>query len=386
MERLFFDIAVIAGVSAVFAWLAVIARQPVIVAYVLCGVILGPWGMKTVEDTEIIHSISQIGVVLLLFMAGVVLHPQRLLQLMKKTVILVLCSCFTGWVLSLAILTLFGFGFTESAIGAAALMFSSTILVTKLIPTITLHQKHMGSVAIAVLIAQDIIAVLLILLVVGPNELQGTQQLLLLLGKAVILLAAVFIGEQFALRPMMIKAERYSEVIILMSLGWCLVVSELAKYLGLTHEIGAFIAGVALARNKLSLYVSEKLKPLRDFFLVLFFFVLGTQLDLLIAKDIWLPALVLALFILVLRPCYYRLFMGMMKEGKSFSWEIGFRMGQASEFGLIMCTVAVVNQKLNPSIAQLLQLSIIITMIISSYIIVMRFPTPIATSNELQRD
>jgi len=386
MDLLFFDIAVIVGVSALLAWVALLVRQPIIIAYVLCGILLGPWGLETVSDTEAVHSISQIGVALLLFMAGLVLHPQRLAQLFRRTAFLTLGGCFAGWVLSFGFLVLWGFAPSESALAAVALMFSSTILITKLLPTTTLHQRHMGAMAIAVLIAQDIIAVGVILVLAAPSGLQGTTEVPLLLATAVILSVVVLLAEQVLLRRMMLAAERFNEVLLLLCIGWCLAVAACAHTLGLTYEVGAFLAGVALARGKLAYVLSEELKPLRDFFLVLFFFVLGAQLDFLAARDIWLPALLLAILIVVTRPLYYAWLMRRLKEKSAFARELGYRMSQASEFGLIICTVATANGKMAASTAQLAQLATVVTMIVSTYLVVMKLPTPIGTLTGLKKD
>jgi Kef-type K+ transport system membrane component KefB len=386
MEHLFTDIAIIVGCSAILAWLAGRLNQPIIVAYVLCGVLLGPWGVRAVPETETVHTISNIGVTLLLFMAGLVLHPQLLIQLLRSTAILTLGGCAVSWLVVFALLLPWGFGAVESALAAAALTFSSTILITKLMPTTTLHQRHMGSVAIAVLVAQDILAVIMIVVLSSPPGFSLGLFVPMLLLKTAALGGGAFFIEQFVLRRMLRDTERYQELRVLLSLGWCLGVAVTASYIGLTYEVGAFVAGIAMARSKLANVISEELKTVRDFFLVLFFFVLGAKLDLLLAKAVWLPSVIVALAILVSRPFIYRGLLQLVGERVSFAKELGLRMGQSSEFALVICAVAVTHNKLSGPMSQLVQLSAILTMVVSSYLVVVRQQTPLGTREGLKKD
>jgi Kef-type K+ transport system membrane component KefB len=150
--------------------------------------------------------------------------------------------------------------------------------------------------------------------------------------------------------------------------------------------VGAFVAGVAMARGKIALVLSERLKPLRDFFLMFFFFVLGTRLNLFSLKDIWLHAVVLALLVVALRPVYLRWLFRKTGEEPAFAREIGFRMGQASEFGLIVVAGALDSGRLSGEVSQLVQLTTMLTMVISSYVVVFRFATPIGFRAGLQKD
>ena len=141
-----------------------------------------------------------------------------------------------------------------------------------------------------------------------------------------------------------------------------------------------------MARGKIALIFSEQLKPLRDFFLMFFFFVLGAEFDLFLAQAVWIPALLLSVLVVTLRPIYIRRLVRAMGEEKSFSKEIGFRLGQASEFALIVAVAASESGRLSDRVSQLIQLTTILTMIASSYIVVFKYPTPIGTKSELKKD
>jgi Kef-type K+ transport system membrane component KefB len=381
----FFDIAVVVILSAVLAWLSLLTRQPIIVAYILSGVLLGPWGLKVVSEIGFIDQVSHIGVTLLLFLAGLTLHPQRMFTLFRRATLLTLSSSLVFGVLAAGLALACRFSLGEAVIVGVACTFSSTILVIKLLPTVTLHQRHMGAVCIAVLVVQDILAVLALLLIQGgaSNSVAGWARTLLL---GVSLAAGAVLAQRYVLRYMMRQVEYYHEVLYLLALAWCFALAVVAKRIGLSHEIGAFVAGVALASNSVSLFLSEGLKFFRDFFLVLFFFALGARLDLLVLQAVLLPATCLAVGLLLVKPIAYALAFRIAGESREFSREIGTRLGQASEFSLIVALTAYHAGVIRQSASQLIQLATILTMIVSSYIVVFLYPTPLGTRKALKQD
>ena len=162
--------------------------------------------------------------------------------------------------------------------------------------------------------------------------------------------------------------------------------AEGAKLVGLTHEIGAFIAGVTLATSPIAQFIAISLKPLRDFFLVMFFFALGAGFDLSMLSGIVVAASVLAALILVIKPVTFRLLLGRFSERKPLAWDIGFRLGQISEFSLLVAFVAVESALLSAEGSLLIQATAIITFVVSSYVVVFNCPNPIAVKESLRRD
>lgn len=386
MESIFEDISYVVVCAALLAWLASLCRQPVMVAYLLSGILVGPWGIDLIEHVEIFDSISRIGITLLLFLAGIVLHPNRLIQLFRKTLLITLAHSIASWGLFFAIFHLYGFNTHESVYAALTLIFSSTILVIKLMPTTTLHQRHMGSVCIAILIAQDMLAIGLLVFMAGNVGDSWFNFGLLLPFKAACLLVAIILFEQFVLRKIMKQSSAYFEVLYILCLGWCLGVASVAEAIGLTYEVGAFVAGVAMARSPLSRFLTEQLKPIRDFFLMFFFFVLGARLNLDMIANLWLPTLLLAGVLLFYRPFIFRILFNVTGEEKEFSKRMGLRLGQASEFGLIVAVAAEGHQHISHEIAQLIQITIVLSMMISSYIVIFTCPTPLGTQAGLKQD
>ena len=209
---------------------------------------------------------------------------------------------------------------------------------------------------------------------------------LFLLLKAGLLTAAAFVGERYVLRTMMLRADRYPEVLVILCLGWGLSWAAVSETIGLSAEIGAFIAGVALARSRLAYVIAEQLKPLRDFFLMFFFFTMGLRLDLAHIGIAWLPALTVGLLIVLLRPLYDYLLLRLTGEEKSFSRETARRLGQASEFGLIISAAAGRTGYLPPPMVSLIQIAIVVSMVVSSYVVSSRLHTPIGPRPDLQLD
>lgn len=374
------DISIIVAVSALLAWLAVVLRQPLIIAYVVCGILAGPWGLKLVSSSEFIDAVSQFGIILLLFHAGTVLHPRRLRELALKTMTITLGQCLTSWALVFATGWLLGLGPRPSLYLSLALMFSSTILVIKLLPTVTLHHQRMGAYAIAILIIQDILAVLWVMFIGG----RGNPLAIFL--KGALLASLTLLGEQYVLRPMMMLAERYREMLFLLSLGWGLGLAWVGQAIGFSPQVAAFVAGVALARSPLALFISEGLKLFRDFFLVFFFFVLGAQLDLPAMKFGLLAAAVLVPVIILGRYLGFFALFRLHGETKTFAHEAGLRLSQASEFALIIALAAQHYGRIDGRLVQIIMLATLLSMIISSYLVVFLLPTPLGITEGKKQD
>jgi len=195
-----------------------------------------------------------------------------------------------------------------------------------------------------------------------------------------------FVFERFVLRHLLMRFDSIKEFTFLVALGWCLGIAQLAEYLGLSYQIGAFIAGVAIATSPIALFIAESLKPLRDFFLVMFFFALGASFNLTILPQIWLPALILAGIMLIAKPLIYGGFLQMSSGKKALGMEIGVRLGQLSEFSLFIAFIAYQHEVISMKAFYLIEVVTIISFIVSSYIVVLKYPTPIAISARLRRD
>ncbi len=165
-----FSIFVIFTSAAVFATLALYARQAMIVAYILLGLLLGPWGIALISDAKLISEISNIGIIFLLYLLGLDLLPQQLWKMFREAVIVTLVSSITFFLLGFIVGIIFNFDYFVSALIGAIMMFSSTIIGLKLLPTSILHHKHTGQIIISVLLIQDLIAIIVLLLLQGYDK------------------------------------------------------------------------------------------------------------------------------------------------------------------------------------------------------------------------
>ncbi len=386
-DSIIFVIFVIFAGSALLATIALAARQAFLVSYILLGMLLGPGGLRLIDDSELIKGISEIGIIFLLYLLGLHLQAQKLIQSVKATTLLTLASSLlfaaAGWGCGVAI-GLTGF---ESLILGAALMFSSTIIGLKLLPTTVLHHQHTGEIVISVLLLQDFLAIAVLLLLQASGEqalplLQIAGLFVSLAGLSVF----AYLGAKLVVLKLIEKYDTIHEYVFLLAIGWCLAIAELASHIGLSHEIGAFVAGVALATSPIAYFISESLKPLRDFFLVLFFFSLGAGFNVGELQHVLLPALLVAGVVVLLKPVAFRQILIWEGEESKRSLEIGVRLGQISEFSLLIAVLAHDLGVISQRASYIIQLATLFTFVVSSYWIVLVYPTPVAVSERLRRN
>lgn len=384
----FYTIFLIFAGAAFLSTLVLYTKQSLLVAYILLGALLGPWGFKMVPDVSTVKQIGDIGIVFLLFLLGLHLQPQNLVHMLKKvTWIAIVSSVFFAGV-AYYIGKWFGLSETESLVLGASMMFSSTIIGLKLLPTTILHHQHTGEVMISVLLMQDVIAIVILILINGAHNTGGLSwHDLLLVGIALPALCLfAFICERYVLIKLLARFDRTQEYVFLLSIGWCLGLSVFAQYLGLSDDIGAFVAGVALASSPISLFIAESLKPLRDFFLVMFFFAVGATFNFSFAAQVIIPALILATLILCVKPMLFYILLVRSGEKKNVAKEVGVRLGQGSEFSLLVASIALSTQLISEVASNLIQATTILTFIVSSYVVVLKYPTPIALSEKMRKD
>ncbi len=382
-----FTIFLIFTGAAVLATLALFTRQAMISAYILLGILLGPWGLGLVNDAELVKDISNIGIIFLLYLLGLDLFPQQLWKMLGEAMSATILSSCVFWLLGFSIGYVFGYPALEALLIGAVLMFSSTIIGLKLLPTTILHHRHTGQIIISVLLIQDLLAILILLLLQGYGK--GDNLLLDIIWQVAtlpVLIGLAWFLERYLIEKLIARYDQIHEYIFLLAIAWCLGIAELAVTLGLSHEIGAFIAGITLASCPIALFITERLKPLRDFFLIIFFFALGATFNMDIVPKIILPAMLLAVSVIVIKPLVFRLLLTRAGEQKEISLEVGFRLGQISEFSILIAVLAVESGFIRQGTSYLIQLTTLLTFIISSYIIVLRYPTPIAVSDRLRRD
>lgn len=386
-HNLIFSIFLIFTGAAILSTFALITRQSMLVAYILLGILFGPWGLRLIDNISMLRTVSDVGIIFLLFLLGLNLPPQKLITMFKEIKWIGLISSLVFTTIGYLITYFFGYSWIECLVIGSAMMFSSTIIGIKLLPTTILHHQHTGEVMISVLLLQDLIAISVLFLLHGMGR-EGHVLIdvaLLIFGFPAILIFA-YLFDRFVLFPLFSKFNRIKEYLFLLAIGWCLSMAELASILGLSAEIGAFIAGVSLASRPVSVYISESLKPVRDFFLVLFFFSVGATFNLRFLPGVIIPSLILLVLLMITKPIIYRVLLQWIGESKQVAWEVGIRLAQISEFSLIIAYVALANRLISDKAAYLIEAATILSFIVSSYWVVIQYPTPMAVSDRLRRD
>lgn len=386
-ESILFSVFLVFTGAAVLATLALYARQSLLVAYIGLGILMGPSVSGFVSDPRLIADLAQIGIIFLLFLLGVDLSPRKLVDQMREATGVTLLSSIVFAVLGYSVGALMGLSKTDCLLIGMATTLSSTIIGLKLLPTTMLHHRHTGEVIISILLLQDLIAIAILLVL---NTLTGDTVPWIRAMTEIVALPLLFgaglLIERYLLRPLFLRFDKIGEYVFLLTLGWCLGFAQLAQSMGLSYEIGAFIGGITLANSPIAPFIAESLRPLRDFFLVMFFFALGAGFDIAGASDVWMGAVVLAVAVMVVKPLTYRLLFKRYGESTLLAGEAGVRLGQMSEFSLLIVAVAAQASTISSQAATLVQVATLITFVLSSAFVVMRYPTPIALSERLRRD
>lgn len=387
MGHFIVDLSVLLVAVAALSYVTIVLKQPIIIAYIFSGIVIGPWGSGLVRNLDFIEVISHLGITLLLFLAGLNLHPQQLLRLFQNTSLVTLVTSGVSFLLGVGVMFAFGYSPMDSLCVGLAVMFSSTILTVKLLPTTQLHHERMGAVCIGVLILQDLLAIAVLAFIrCWASSQDPFWNFAILTGRLIIFIGLLILFENYILRRVMKDVERLHEALFIFGLAWCFGIATISNEMGLYYETGAFFAGVVLARHPISRFIAEKLKPLRDFFLVLFFFAMGAKLNLFLMQHLFLQAMVLTAVMVVVKPWIFRRCFLYSGEKASFAQEAGVRLGQLSEFAILVALLAFELKLVSEGASQLIQLTTMLTFIASSYIVVYKYPTPIGVSEKMTRD
>ena len=382
-----FSFFLIFACAGILATLALFTRQPLIVMYIVTGMILGPSGTALIDNPQLISSIAKFGIIFLLFLLGLDMQPGKLIKTLRSALLVGIGSSLVFFTVGFLIASAFGYSMTETIIIGIAMMFSSTIIGIKLLPTTVLHHRHTGELMISLLLIQDLIAIIVLLVITGGlMEIDGAAKIARVLVSLPLLVLFSWLFVKYILLPLLEKFDAFHEYIFLVAIAWCLGLAELSELAGLSLEIGAFVAGVTIATSPIALYIADHLKPLRDFFLVLFFFSIGAGFHMDLLAEVIVPAAVIASVILALKPVTFKIMLRRMSETSALGWETGFRLGQISEFSLLIAFVATAQNLISQETSHLIQATAILTFLASSYLVVFRYPTPIAVNDRLRRD
>ncbi len=354
-------------VSIVIRWL----KQPLIIGYIITGIILGPVFLNKINDGHLLGSLGEFGITLLHFIAGLSLNTRLLKELGKVSAIngtlQVLASSIIGFGIGKAI----GLDTTPALYLGVGLAFSSTIVVLKLLADRQETTQLHGRMAIGLLLMQDLLAS--VVLIVASSSKSGglaVNEVGWLLAKYVLVTALIYIATRFVFRHLGTYASHSREMLFLFALSWGLGISVLFYKVGLSHEVGALFAGVMLAPMAYAQDVSSRLRPLRDFFVIVFFISLGSGLHFSTIGSIWWQAIILLILVTIIKPIIILSLMGMMGYAKKTSFKTAVTVAQVSEFSFILLALAKHNNQVSESHLTLLTITAVGSYITSSYMIV----------------
>jgi len=373
--------------AAVLSTVALYARQAMILSYIAIGVLVGPWGLNWISNPELIADFSNIGILFLLFLLGLNLEIGELKKLFREAILITVVSSLVFFIVGASVAFVFKFNKIDIFLTGLIMVFSSTIISLKLLPTSALHHQRIGEIIVSILLLQDLVAILALIALHSFGSGKGLvlDSIVLVIGLPALALGAWWVANK-VLTPLFAKFDQIHEYLFLVAIAWCLSLAELATLIGLSHEIGAFIAGITLATSPIARFLAESLKPLRDFFLVLFFFALGAGFNIHGLLAVAAPALLLALFAAAGKPWVFKMLLKREDEKARMAHETGIRLGQISEFSLLIVVVALDLQLLSERASVMIQAATLLSFAASSFWVVRHYPTPIATDPKLRRD
>jgi Kef-type K+ transport system membrane component KefB len=364
--------AAILAVAAGVGFVANRARQPLIVAFIAVGILVGPSVLDWVGDTEPIELFAEIGIAVLLFLVGLKLDLHLVRTTGKVALITGLGQVAFTSIIGFGLALLLGMSATVALYVAVALTFSSTIIIVKLLSDKRELDELHGRVALGFLIVQDIVVVLvmIVLSTVGGDRDGSVQlQIALVVLKGAALVAAMAIIMRWVLPRLLHLVASSQELLIVSAVAWAVSVAAFSDWLGFSVEVGAFLAGFAIASTPYRESIAASLTGLRDFLLLFFFIELGAQLDFSAIGSQIPAAIVLSVFVLVGNPVIVLVIMGMMRYPKRVSFLSGLAVAQISEFSLILITLGLELGHVDNDAVGLVTLVGMITIATSTYMI-----------------
>ncbi len=362
-------LAVAAGIGALALWL----RQPLIIAFILAGILLGPAGLDWVHSLDQVDLFAKLGIGLLLFVVGLKLDPFLIRSVGRVAVVAgmgqMIITATIGYLIALAL----GMEPMSAFYVAAALTFSSTIIIVKLLSDKREIDALHGRIALGILIMQDIVVILLMIgltaYAVETHVPHFGNQMLEVIGKGIGFLVLVALATRFLLPDLLRSLARWPELLTLFAIAWAIGLASFGTGLGFSKEVGAFVAGVALAATPYRAILAARLVSLRDFLLLFFFIDLGVQIDMSHLGAALGPAILLSAIVLLGKPIMVMAFASALGYAKRTAATAGLAMGQISEFSLILAGMGLALGHINKETMGLITLVGLITIGLSTYMI-----------------
>ena len=372
VEGSFVSVALILALAVAAGAIAKLLRQPVVVSFIIVGILAGPTAFNLVEGAEEIRLFAKFGIAILLFLVGLKLDFHMIRSTGKVALVAGLSQVAFTAAVGFAIAMLFGFEATTAFYIAVALTFSSTIIIIKLIGDKRELDTLYGRIAVGILIVQDIlvVAAMVVIVTIGnPGEGSVVTDLVVTLASSAVFLGVIAFASKFVLEKVLDWISKSPELTLLFGVAWAIVLAAISILIGLSMEIGAFVAGVSLASTAYRESLGARMVSLRDVMLLFFFIELGASLTFADALGQLWPAIVLSVFVLVGKPLIVFAIMGWMGYRSITSFRTGVALAQISEFSLILIALGYSLGQVDSAVLSLVTLVAVFTITVSSYLI-----------------
>lgn len=369
--NIFAELSLAIGIAAAMALIMRIIRQPLILGYILAGLIVGPSFLNIISQSnqEMFETFSHMGIALLLFIIGLGMNVSELRKQGKSVLITAVVALVTVGSLGFTVASLLGYLNTEAMIIGISLFFSSTIIIVKILSDRKEQNRLHGQLAVGIILFDDLIATItLVVIAAAKNGGLEVDQFGLLALKGIGLAILLITANLYLLGRLTKFMASSQELLFLFALSWGFGIGTLFEFSGFSLEVGALFAGVALGTVPYSQEITARLKPLRDFFVVVFFITLGESLDIPSLGSSIVPALVLAAVVMIAKPFIITLTLGLLGYTKRVSFKAGINLSQISEFSIILAVLAVSTGLVRPEVSAVITLVAMITIAISTYL------------------
>lgn len=366
MENIFLDIGLIIIIATLAAYFVRILRQPLILAYIFAGILIGPAVLGLITNTEVIATLSEIGIAFLLFIVGLEIDLRKLRDLGWVATIAGIGQVVLTFLIGFFAALYFGFVHVEAIYIALALALSSTMIVVKLLSDKREIDTLHGRIIVGILLVQDVIAILALAII---PSMQGSALLIIeSIAKGVALIFLAIFFTKFVMPFLFDRVARSRELLFLSSVAWCFLAAIFSSSFGYSIAIGAFLAGVSLASLKYNLEIVSMVRSLRDFFATIFFVSLGMQIRL-SALYMYMPIIVFSLIVVVGSTIITIFLMTLLGYSKRTSFLTAVSISQISEFSLIIIALGNRIGQVSQEVVSLIAAIAIITITITTYFI-----------------
>lgn len=370
---LFIELSCVIVIAALISALMRLLKQPLVVGFILTGIIAGPYGLGIMHSVEAIEAFSKIGIATLLFIVGLGLNPLVVKEIGISSLVTGIGQVIFTFVFGFFLSKFLGFADVSAIYISIALTFSSTIVVMKLLSDKGDIHKLYGRLAIGFLLVQDVVATIILVIVSATSGSGGesfSQIVSGLIINGIVVTVVLFFVSRYILHHLSNFFALSQEMLFIFSMAWGLGLATLFYKLGFSIEIGALIAGVTLSVSPFAYEIAARIKPLRDFFILIFFTLLGSQMILGDISTNIIPAIILSIFVLVGNPLIVYIVMNILGFKRKVSFMSGLTVAQVSEFSLILIALAYNIGHVDRNIVSLVTLVGAITIAGSSYLII----------------